>query len=192
MHTLRKIAVVGLVACTVLVIFAGRAVADFVVREVEAKIINDTFHINTVLNMTLNAKPEEALNKGIPLDVVIDIALVEHRRFLWDRVVTDQTLRRHVQYHALSGQYLVSGGDLGDDDFVRFSTSQAALTYIGAIHNLELPLASKKNISDTLRYSLRLRVHLDIGSLPTPLRPLAYATPSWHHNSGWTTWPVSR
>jgi hypothetical protein len=190
MRTLRKIAVAGLVACTVLVVFAGRAAADFVVREVEARIIDGTFHINTLLDMTLNAKPEEALNKGIPLDVVIDIALVEHRRFLWDRVVTDLTLRRHVQYHALSGQYLVSGGDLGEEDFVRFSTSQAALAYVGAIHNLELPLASKKNIDSRLDYSLRLRVLLDIGSLPTPLRPLAYATPSWHHNSGWTTWPV--
>jgi hypothetical protein len=180
-----------LVAAVVLLVgVANLAVADFVVHEVETRFNGDALYINSAPDMTLSARTEEALNKGVTFDVLVDIALVEIHPYWWNRVVTDQTLKRHVQYHALSGQYLVSDGDA--PDYQRFATAQAALAYAGALNGLEIPLPKKKDISDKRKYTLRLRVYLDIESLPTLLRPLAYASPSWHHNSGWTTWAVQR
>ena len=184
-----KLALAGVAGFVVLGISTHGAWADFVVRGVDTQFANDVLHISSVLDMGLSAKAEEALNKGIPFDVVTDLALIEHRRFLWSRVVTDRTLRQRVQYHALSGQYLVS--DDGQD-VERFPTAQAALAYVGSLNDMQIPLAKKKAIDGKMRYSLKLRVHLDIESLPAPLRPLAYVTPSWHHSSGWTTWAVQQ
>ena len=181
-----RLALAGVAVLVVLGISTYGARADFVVRTVDTRFANDVLHINSVLDMSLNTKSEEALNKGIAFDVVTNLALVEHRRFLWNRVVTDRTLRQRVQYHALSGQYLVSDAQ----DVERFPTAQAALAYVGTLNNMQIPLAKKKAIDGKMRYSLKLRIHLDIESLPAPLRPLAYVTPSWHHNSGWTTWAV--
>lgn len=182
----------GLLGCAIFAGFTLGAWADFVVREVDARFVKDALIISTTLDMALSARTEEALNKGIPLDVVIDFALVEHRRFIWDRVVTDRTLHRRIQYHALSGQYLVSSADMDVDEFARFPTAQAALAYTGALNQLEIPLPKKKGINPKLPYWLKLRVQLDIATLPSPLRPLAYVTPSWHHNTGWIRQEVQR
>ena len=94
-----------------------------------------------------------------------------------------------MQYHALSGQYLVSAED---QDVERFPTAQAALAYVGSLNDMQIRLTKKKAIDGKMRYFLKLRVRLDIESLPAPLRPLAYVTPSWHHSSGWTTWAVQQ
>ena len=40
-------------------------------------------------------------------------------------------------------------------------------------------------------HSVDLRVSLDIEALPTPLRPVAYTSFTWHLNSGWSTWKVA-
>ncbi len=185
MRARQTLSLAGLLACGVFVVVIRGAWADFVLREIDARFVDDALYITTALDMSLSARSEEALNKGIPLDVIIDLALLEDRRFLWDRVVTDRTLHRRIQYHALSGQYLVSSTDGGEDEFARFSTAQAALTYAGALNDLDIPLAKKKDINSERRYWLKLRVLLDIETLPSPLRPLAYVTPAWHHNTGW-------
>jgi hypothetical protein len=182
---LRRLGLTALTACLVCAVFSRGAWADFVVRDVDARFVDDALDITTTLDMSLSARAEEALNKGIPLDILIDLALVEHRRLLWDRVVTDRTLHRRVQYHALSGQYLVSSADIGADEFARFSTAQAALTYAGALNELQIILPKKKDINPNLSYWLKMRVQLDIEALPSPLRPLAYVTPAWHHSTGW-------
>lgn len=183
---------VVLLACAIFALVVRGAWADFVVRDVDARFVDDALLITTTLDMSLSTRSEEALSKGVPLDVLIDLALVEHRRFLWDRVVTDRTLHRRIQYHALSGQYLVSSADIGADEFARFSTAQAALTYAGTLNELEIHLPKKKDIDPNLHYWLKLRVQLDIETLPSPLRPLAYVTPSWHHNTGWIRREVQR
>jgi len=192
LNALPRLSRAGLLACCLFAFIAGGARADFVVRDIDARFVDEALLITTALDMSLSARSEEALNKGIPLDIIIDLALVEHRRFLWDRVVTDRTLHRRIQYHALSAQYLVSSADIGADEFARFPTAQAALTYAGALNELEIPLAKKKDIDPKLQYWLKLRVQLDIETLPSPLRPLAYVTPAWHHNTGWTRREVQR
>ena len=192
MKTRQTLGLAGLLTCVVFAIITRGAWADFVVREVDARFVDDALTITTALDMNLSARSEEALNKGIPLDVVIDLALLEDRRLLWDRVVTDRTLHRRIQFHALSGQYLVSSADVDADEFARFPTAQAALTYAGALNELDIRLPKKKDIDPGRRYWLRLRVQLDIETLPSPLRPLAYVTPAWHHNTGWIRREVQR
>ena len=192
MKTRQTLGLAGLLACVVFVVVIRGAWADFVLREIDARFVDDALTITTALDMNLSARSEEALNKGIPLDVVIDLALLEDRRLLWDRVVTDRTLHRRIQFHALSGQYLVSSADVDADEFARFPTAQAALTYAGALNELDIRLPKKKDIDPGRRYWLRLRVQLDIETLPSPLRPLAYVTPAWHHNTGWIRREVQR
>lgn len=192
MGSRQRFGFVALLTCTLVIIITRVTWADFVVRDIDARFVDDALVINTTLDMSLSARTDEALSKGIPLDVLIDLALVEHRRFLWDRVVTDRTLHRRIQYHALSGQYLVSSTDVDADDFARFPTAQAALAYAGALNDLDIPLPKKKDINPKLHYWLKLRVQLDIEALPSPLRPLAYVTPAWHHNTGWIRQEVQR
>ncbi len=184
-------------AMSVLLIFvvsgiARMALADFNVREVRTHLYSDSLGFSAQLDLNLSRKAEEALNKGIPLDVVIDISLLQHRSILWDRTVATWDLRRTLQFHALSGRYLVGGAGISADSYDNFASLDNALGYLGEIDEIRLPLYDKDMPARGGEYHVRLRVYLDINSLPSPLRPVAYTSPAWHLSSGWTTWSVRR
>lgn len=165
------------------------AAADFKLVRAEPALNQRALHVNARFDLPLKPPTEEALNKGIPLDLIFDVNLVKHRWWWRNKVITDWALRRRIQFHALSRQYLVSG--LTEFDSSESFTSLApALKHLGSLDNLVIPLTAKKDIEGGARYLLQLRTRLDIESLPTLMRPIAYATPAWRLNSGWTEWPV--
>jgi hypothetical protein len=164
--------------------------ADFSLREVQARLEPEALRLSARAELGLNPRTEQALAKGIPLEVVLHAALVQNRRLLWDVRVADWELRWRIQFHALSGQYLVSGLHPDLYDIESFATLSEALAYLGTLKDVALPLTAKKQIGEAADYSLHLRVQLDIEALPSPLRPMAYTTPAWHLNSGWTLWPI--
>lgn len=168
---------------------AGAAVAEFTIPDVKPKFIGQSLLLDGNLDLGLTTKVEEALSKGIPLEVIVDIRLHQQRRWLWDKNVASWTLRRRIQYHALSGQYLVSTGESGADSSESFITQQDALKQLGVFSDFRLALPGTPAEGD---YFIEMRVNLDIEALPAPLRPVAYTSLAWHLNSGWTTWKVAR
>jgi hypothetical protein len=169
--------------------FTHPALADFKVRNASPFIEDRVVHVDTQFDLTLNPKTEEALSKGIPLEVVFDINLVKHRWWWVNKVITDSTFRRRIFFHALSRQFLVTG--LRDSDPTEsFSSLSQALVYMGDLSELTMPLTAKKQFEPDSSYLITMRARLDIEALPTLMRPLAYATPSWHLSTGWKEWPV--
>jgi len=166
---------------------AGAAAADFTVTDVKPKFIGQSLLLAGNLDLSLTTKVEEALSKGIPLEVIVDIRLYQQRRWLWDKNVASWTLHRRIQYHALSGQYLVSTGEPGADSSESFITQQDALKQLGVFSDFRLALSEAPAEGN---YLIEVRANLDIEALPAPLRPVAYTSLAWHLNSGWTTWKV--
>lgn len=165
------------------------AVADFKVTEVHPRITHQALVLDGNLELGLNTKVEEALSKGIPLEIVIEVHLYRVRRFLWDSKIGTWTLRRRIQYHALSGQYLVGTSAPEAESRESLLTLSEALKQLGALSGVKLAL--DKPVPEDRTYSVDVRVSLDIEALPTPLRPVAYTSFPWHLNSGWTTWKVT-
>ena len=69
-----------------------------------------------------------------------------------------------------------------------FTSLSEALKSMGNFN--ELKLVIDPEIMKNYNYLIKVRAQLDIESLPAPLRPVAYASPSWHLNSGWTEWKI--
>ncbi len=165
--------------------------ANFSVKSVQSFLDDRVLHVNARLDLPVNPRIEEALSKGIPIDVVIEVNMLKHRWWWRNRLITDTVVRRRIQFHALSRQYLVSGVR-EDDPSESFSSLSQALTQAGTLDEFRIFLTAKKEIVADARYLLMLRAHLDIEALPMLMRPLAYATPSWRRNTGWTEWPIER
>ncbi len=55
----------------------------------------------------------------------------------------------------------------------------------------DFPLLDAQLINEGKRYEVLMQAELDIESLPSPLRLLAYITPSWRLNSDWYTWSLT-
>src|SRR4030067_1136818 len=100
----------GMLLLGLALVFAARAdAANFGVKNAKAVLVERTLLVNARFDLRISPRIEEALNKGIPIDVVIDANMVRHRWWWRNRVITDHTLRRRIQFHALSRQYLVNG-----------------------------------------------------------------------------------
>jgi len=164
--------------------------ADFDVSQMRARLDAGKVIVSGNLELGLNTKVEEAVSKGIPLDIDIELRLYRTRPILWARRLSDWRLRRQIRFHALSGQYLVSEIRDGAEVLESFTSLQQALRHMGTINDREFPINAITDSENALL--LDTRVSLDIETLPAPLRPVAYTSLDWHLNSGWTTWTVQQ
>ena len=171
----------------VLLLSVVTASADIDVLSVKASLREDRLLARTQLEIGLSSQASEALERGIPLVFVIDMALHRRRAFIWDRRMGRWKFPFELRYHALSGRYVLEAPEL--NEFDTFLTVGEALRALGGPRSLsatltQAPLAT----NEALRVSLRAR--LDIESLPGPLRVKAYLTPGWRLNSGWSRWNI--
>jgi len=165
------------------------ATAEFRVMQLTPVIKDQSLLLNGELDLGLSEKTEEALSKGIPLEVIIELQLYRKRPIVWDQLVQEWEFRHKIRYHALSGQYLVKDHVKEPDKTESFTSLQQALAYMGTLEDLEL--AVKQELPESgAEFKVLLRASLAIEPLPVALRPVAYTSPSWHLNSGWTTWKV--
>ena len=98
----------GLLTALLLVMLVNSARADFKVTAVTPTLDVTSLSLDGSLDLSLTPKVEEALSKGIPIEVIVAMRLYRQRAFLWDENIAEWTLRRQIRYHALSGQYLIS------------------------------------------------------------------------------------
>ena len=165
----------------------GAAATEIHIHQVNGKTQADFYFIDTKLDIALNASAREALASGVPLTFVFDIEIVRPQRYLWDQTVL--TLRRPftLQRHALAKRFLVT--DVTTDRHLTVGSIDEALSALGAINDITISRSKDLPIATPLRG--RLRVQLDIESLPAPLRPIAYISPRWHIRSAWYEWNVT-
>ena len=135
----------------------------------------------------LSSGAREALENGVPLVLELQVQLVETHKWFWDSVEVDLTRRRQLEYHALSRSYLVKNLNTGTQG--NYRRLEDALLAAGTIQNLVLTDAP---LQPEQRYIVRLRGSLDIESLPTPVRLLAYVSSAWDMQSEWYAWQLVR
>ncbi len=177
----------------IVVVFATQTMADFSVSEVQPELKPGVLSVSGTLDLTLTGKVEEAVAKGIPIDVDFDFRLMRQRKLLWAKEIQSWTVRRQIRYHALSGQYFVDGAAANEKRLENFTSLRQALRHMGTLNELTFDVVSEPQAAQVEgTYELQVRASLDIESLPAPLRPVAYTSLDWHLNSGWTTWTVKR
>lgn len=172
-------------AIALLLMLAGAAAAaeGFAVTRASAELEGDRLVVSGSMDLELSEAAETALAKGIALDILIEFGLQRHRRFWLDAKLGEWTLRTQIRYHALSGLYLVTLQ--GSPEAETFSSQRAALDYVGTLSRVSFPLPPGAEPADE-PYQLRLRVRMDLDSLPAALRPMAYTRSAWRLKSKWT------
>jgi len=186
-RSVRPALLTGVLAAFALLLGIVEARAEFSVNDVTASIKNEEMLVDFDLDLTLSDQAEEALLRGIPLIVTMELELERDRSLMWDTKIT--TWERHVEisYHALSERYLVQETGRGEiENFLNLST---VMNVIGKQRSLKIPVPQLPT-NPEFNYSVRVRAHLDSEALPTPLRLMAYLSPSWRLTTGWTQWPV--
>lgn len=170
-----------------LVLGVENARADFSVESVQASIKNEQVLVDLDLDLTLSDDAEEALQRGIPLIISIEMELEKSRPVIWDSPVTKWKRDVEVSYHALSEHYLVQ--ETGRSEIQNFLNLSEVMSVIGNQRLLKIPVP-KLPTNAEINYILKVRARLDAEALPTPLRLMAYLSPNWRLSTGWSKWPV--
>ncbi len=170
-----------------LMLWVGHVRADFSVESVEATIKNEQVLVDLDLDLTLSDEAEEALQRGIPLIISIEMVLGRNRPLIWDSPVATWKRDVEISYHALSEHYLVQ--ETGRGEIQNFLNLSQVMSVIGNQRGLKIPVPKLPTNSE-LNYGLKVRARLDAEALPTPLRLMAYLSPSWRLSTGWSKWPV--
>ncbi len=140
--------------------------------------------VDARVNFNFSNDAREALENGVALSVFVDLEL-QTQGNLWETTLASRSAGQRIHIYALSKQYQVKDLTTGQSRTYRSFKDMAA--NIGNIKNLYL--IDEQNLSSDQKYRVRARARLDIESLPSPLRPLAYFSTPWQLSSDWTTWP---
>jgi hypothetical protein len=175
-----------LISFALLVFLSGVARADFVVKDVDARLGEQDLRVSTRIELNLSEQAEMAIENGVPLVLLTEFQL-QGRGVLWKRTLLESRVRQQLRYHSLADRYVVE--DLGTGEIDLFNSVNEALNSMGVLREqvFALPKDVKPGVQE---YTLAVRSRLDINRLPAALRPLAFFSPSWRLSSDWTRWQV--
>ena len=159
--------------------------APFTIRSANIYLDNKVYLVNADIHYSLTKPVLDALHNGVPLTIELRIELIRHRDWpWWDETVAVIKQRYRLRYFALAQHYVLDNLNMGTES--SYQSLEAALEALGKLK--DLPLLDQNLLPPGKEYLARMRVALDIESLPTPLRLLAYLSSRWRLTSEWYTW----
>ncbi len=160
----------------------------FVIKSLETELQNGVYHLSARVEYRFSDEALNALKNGVPLLILMDVEVVQQRNWWWDKTLAELEQGYLLIYHALSEQFIINNLNSGTQD--NYSNLHDALEALGNLR--DLPLIDAKLLEPDTEYQVRMRTHLDIESLPAPMRPLAYISHEWQLDSDWVSWPLTR
>lgn len=162
------------------------APAEFVIERAASSLVEGVYVLNADIAYGFTPEVLEALDNGVPLILELQIEVAQPRQWLWDAVLTTLQQRYRLEYHALTQQYVVE--NLNSATQHNYADRADAITALGTITGL--PLLDQRLLAADESYVARAQVSLDLESLPTPLRLVAYLSSQWYLTSEWYVWPL--
>jgi hypothetical protein len=177
--------IVGVSALLVIALaaFAQAAHADTIaVKSAELRADEEAYVLNAEFELAVNPTLEEALQKGIPLYFVFEFELLRPRWYWLDEKVLGFSTQYRVSYNALTRQYRVATGLLGQT----FDTLDEVERFLSRVTSRQV--ASLDQLVKGARYEAAVRLRLDVNALPKPFQVSALASREWSLQSEWHRW----
>lgn len=168
-------------------LIASPAFAEgFSIKSAETHLQNNVFQLNTDMQLNFSEDSLDALHSGVPLIILFNIEVFKDRNWWWDKNIAELEQGYLLLYHALSEKFIIHNLNSGSQKNYRsLTTALYALSHLRDLPILDANLLEKDN-----DYYARIRVYLDIESLPAPMRPIAYISSQWQLQSDWYTWQL--
>lgn len=160
----------------------------FVIERAELDRAGSDYVLNADIRYDFSPAAIDALEHSVPLTLVLHFRLERVRARWWNETVVDHRHQLHVRYQPLGQLFQLNFDDR--ENRQSFTTLHSLLDAMGTIRRL--PMVSTEKLKTGETYQAELSVRLDIETLPLPLRPTAYLSPSWYLSSPPYRWPFAR
>jgi hypothetical protein len=157
------------------------------VRSAELTMSQDGYYLDANFEIELGDTLEQALEKGVALNFVLEFDLIYERWYLlnlWNKTVADFEQRYRLTYNALTRQYRVAAGALTQN----VDTLPEALSMLTQVRNRFV--ASRDDVEPGRVYTAALRLQLDKAQLPKAFQIDALGAKGWSLSSDWYRWTV--
>jgi uncharacterized protein DUF4390 len=155
------------------------AADEIPVKSASLRIVEDEVLLTAEFDLSLTPALEQALDKGVALYFTIDFELSRTRAFWFPEKLADWSITYRVSYSALTRQYRVASGPLGQT----FESLDDVERFIG--HVASRPVAQASELVRGASYEAAVRMKLDVNQLPKPFQLNALASREWQLASDW-------
>jgi hypothetical protein len=157
------------------------------IRSATAELVDGVYRVDARLQYVLSDKALDALDSGVPINVELEVQVIQARRFWLDDVTAELQVNFQLLYNALSRRYVVRNLNTGDQD--SFATLYSALNNLGRITSL--PVIDAALLGDDASYRIRMRAIVDVKDFPAALRLIAFWRDDWRLTSDWYEWRLA-
>ncbi len=162
--------------------FALAAGSSINIKNAELELQDDYYGLNADVDMSFDKEIEEAINKGVPLNFLIEFQIVSPRKYWFDDEIVTTSQSVSLSYHALSRQYLVNRG----------AHQQSFTSLSEAIHELvtlnDWKVVDKSALEKSEIYKAALLIRLDQTKLPKAIQVDTIASEKWNISSQKFEW----
>ena len=160
------------------------ASSNIQIKSAELRAQDDFYKLDADVDMRLDNDIEEAVNKGVPLNFVVEFQIVSPRQYWFDDEVVTATQNITLSYHALTRQYLVNRGK-HQQSFENLSEAIRDLANLNDWKVAEKALLEKGEV-----YNAALLIRLDQNKLPKAIQVDAIGSEKWNLASEKFEWPL--
>jgi hypothetical protein len=166
--------------------FMGNAFAgnNIQIKTAELQVHDDFYSLSADVEMRLDNDIEEAVNKGVPLNFVMEFQIVSPRQYWFDDEVVTATQNITLSYHALTRQYLVNRGKHQQS----FESLNEAVRDLATVN--EWKVVDKSLLEKGEVYNAALLIRLDQSKLPKAIQVDAIASEKWNIASEKFEWTL--
>lgn len=162
------------------------AAEGITVEHASSQLVEDSYYVDARVNFSLHEDLLEALEHGVDLEIRIIIRAKEKRKWLWDRIYKERTLKFKLDHRPLSDVYIVR--NVRKSEQRQFDTLENALKYLGKIERYYL--MNNKKLNDTSGLTGSIRAEMNVDNLPPPLKPIAFLSDKWQMGGKWHRWTI--
>ncbi len=150
------------------------AASSLSIKTAELVAVDESYVLNADFDLNLSGAVEEAVNKGVPLNFLIEFQITSPRSYWFDDEIVTVTNIVTISYHALSRQYLINR-DNHQQSFASLQEAKAEFS-----HLREWQVVEKNLLKKGENYQAAIRVRLDQSKLPKPLQVDALGSEDWN------------
>lgn len=171
---------VGLVLCLLVMPAQASEVPSITYGDIQLE--NADYVINADIDLTLNARVEDAIRHGIAVYFVLE-AVIESPRWYWlDKTLVSENLSYRITYHALTRSFRLAIGNFHQS----FDTLDAAVRTMTRVRRWRV--ADVSALEPGQSYKVALRFRLDTDLLPRPFKVSALGSRDWSIDTEEMSW----
>ena len=154
------------------------------IKSAELQLQDNHYVLDADIEINFDKDIEEAINKGVPLNFVVEFQIVSPRKYWFDDEVVTVTQNITLSYHALTRQYLVNRS-AHQQSFETLSEAKQAMVVLADWKVAEKSLLIKDEV-----YRAALLIRLDQTKLPKAIQVEAIGSEKWSLTSEKFEWSL--